>query len=55
MFAGMESVLDVGCGSGVYGIELARAHPDLRVTLLDLKEMVFEAGKRVNLPRWRIG
>ncbi|QZH74980.1 MAG: methyltransferase domain-containing protein [Erythrobacter sp.] len=48
LFAGMGSLLDVGCGSGVYGIELARAHLALRVTLLDLKEMVVEAGKRVD-------
>lgn len=44
-FAQIGSFLDVGCGSGVYGIEMARAHPQMRVTLMDLKEMVAEAGR----------
>ena len=44
-FANTASFLDVGCGSGVYGIEMARAHPEMRVTLMDLKEMVAEAGR----------
>ena len=43
VFGELDSLLDVGCGSGVYGITLAQAHPDLRVTLLDLKEMCVEA------------
>lgn len=47
-FAEVRSLLDVGCGSGVYGIEIARANPALEVTLLDLKEMVVEAGKHVD-------
>lgn len=47
VFADRTSLMDVGCGSGVYGIELARAHPRLQVTLLDLKEMCTEAQKFV--------
>lgn len=47
MFKGMGSMMDVGCGSGVYGIEIAKAHPRLSVTLLDLKEMCAEALKKV--------
>lgn len=43
-FADVKSLMDVGCGSGVYGIAMAKAHPGLDVTLLDLKEMVTEAG-----------
>lgn len=46
-FAQVSSLLDVGCGSGVYGIEFAKAHPAMQVTLLDLKEMVAEAGQYV--------
>jgi len=46
-FAGIDSFLDVGCGSGVYGITMARAHPQMRVTLMDLAEMVAEAGRYV--------
>ncbi|MXO59103.1 methyltransferase [Altererythrobacter salegens] len=40
-------LMDVGCGSGVYGIEIAKAWPDIAVTLMDLKEVAFEAGKYV--------
>ena len=47
VFAEIESLMDVGCGSGVYGIEIAKAHPRLEVTLLDLKEMCAEADKFV--------
>lgn len=42
-FAGVTHLMDVGCGSGVYGIELARAHPAMQVTLMDLKEMAAAA------------
>lgn len=47
-FSDVRSLLDVGCGSGVYGIEIARANPAMQVTLLDLKEMVVEAGRHVD-------
>ncbi|MCB2065708.1 MAG: methyltransferase domain-containing protein [Erythrobacter sp.] len=46
-FAAIGSVLDVGCGSGVYGMAMAQAHPAMQVGLMDLAEMVAEAGKRV--------
>lgn len=48
VFGEVKSLLDVGCGSGVYGIEFARANPQMAVTLLDLKEMVAEAQKHVD-------
>ncbi|MWV28239.1 methyltransferase [Aurantiacibacter rhizosphaerae] len=47
VFKDVKSLLDVGCGSGVYGIEMARAHGAMQVTLLDLKEMVAEAQTHV--------
>lgn len=48
VFGELGSVLDVGCGSGVYGIEFAKANPKLTVTLLDLKEMCKQAAKFVD-------
>jgi acetylserotonin N-methyltransferase len=42
-FAAVKHLMDVGCGSGVYGIEIARAHPPMQVTLMDLKEMAAAA------------
>lgn len=47
VFGTLTSLMDVGCGSGVYGIEIARAHPTLKVVLMDLKEMATEAQKFV--------
>jgi acetylserotonin N-methyltransferase len=46
-FGEIGSVLDVGCGSGVYGIEMARQNPKLRVGLMDLKEMCVEVDKYI--------
>lgn len=48
VFAKVKRLLDVGCGSGVYGIALAQANPRMAVTLLDLKEMVAEAKRHVD-------
>lgn len=47
-FGELASLMDVGCGSGVYGIEIARAHPGLKVVLMDLKEMAIEAQKFID-------
>ena len=47
VFGEISSLMDIGCGSGVYGIEIARAHPALEVTLMDLDAMAEEAGKYV--------
>ena len=46
-FAEHACLMDVGCGSGVYGIEIARANPGLKVVLMDLKEVAAEAAKYV--------
>jgi acetylserotonin N-methyltransferase len=48
VFGELTSLMDVGCGSGVYGIEIARAHPGLKVVLMDLQEMAIEAQKFVD-------
>jgi acetylserotonin N-methyltransferase len=48
VFGELRSLADIGCGSGVYGIEIARAHPELRVTLLDLAGMAAEASGYVS-------
>jgi len=47
VFGELTHLMDVGCGSGVYGIEIARANPGLAVTLMDLKEVAAEAGRYV--------
>jgi 3-hydroxy-5-methyl-1-naphthoate 3-O-methyltransferase len=47
VFGELTHLMDVGCGSGVYGIEIARANPGLEVTLMDLKEVAAEAAKYV--------
>jgi acetylserotonin N-methyltransferase len=47
VFGEVSHLMDVGCGSGVYGIEIARSHPALRVTLMDLAAMAHEAGTYV--------
>jgi len=46
-FAEVASVMDVGCGSGVYGIEMAKQNPQLQVGLMDLKEMCLEVDKYI--------
>ena len=48
MFGELECLMDVGCGSGVYGIEIARANPTLKVVLMDLREVAAEAAKYVD-------
>ena len=48
VFAELDCLMDVGCGSGVYGIEIARANPHLKVVLMDLKEVAAEAAKYVD-------
>jgi acetylserotonin N-methyltransferase len=48
IFGELVSLMDVGCGSGVYGIEIARTHPGLKVVLMDLKEMATEAQKFID-------
>ncbi len=47
LFRDIGKLMDVGCGSGVYGIEIAKANPRMEVTLMDLKEMCREATKFV--------
>jgi acetylserotonin N-methyltransferase len=47
VFGELKCLMDVGCGSGVYGIEIARANPALEVVLMDLKEVAAEAAKYV--------
>lgn len=46
-FAEVASVMDVGCGSGVYGIQMAKQNPQLQVGLMDLKEMCVEVDKYI--------
>jgi 3-hydroxy-5-methyl-1-naphthoate 3-O-methyltransferase len=48
VFGELTSLMDIGCGSGIYGIEIARSHPGLKVVLMDLKEMAIEAQKFID-------
>jgi acetylserotonin N-methyltransferase len=48
VFGELKCLMDVGCGSGVYGIEIAKAHPGLKVVLMDLKEVAAEAARYVD-------
>jgi hypothetical protein len=43
VFAGVRSVLDVGGGSGIFAIELARAWPKLEATVLEIGTICTEA------------
>jgi len=47
-FGELTCLMDVGCGSGVYGIEIAKANPGLKVVLMDLAEVAAEAAKYVS-------
>ena len=47
VFGEVRHLMVVGCGSGVYGIEIAKAHPGLQVTLMDLAAMADEASTYV--------
>jgi acetylserotonin N-methyltransferase len=47
VFGELNSLMDVGCGSGVYGIEIAKANLGLKVALMDLKDMCAAAAEYV--------
>lgn len=40
------SVMEIGCGFGLFGLYFARAHPDLRIHGVDLDKGRIEAAKR---------
>jgi 3-hydroxy-5-methyl-1-naphthoate 3-O-methyltransferase len=43
VFAGIKTVLDVGGGSGIFSIELAKARPGLKATVLEIAAICKEA------------
>jgi acetylserotonin N-methyltransferase len=43
LFAGVKSLLDVGGGSGIFSIELARHWPDLQATIMEIDTMCIAA------------
>jgi acetylserotonin N-methyltransferase len=47
LFAGIRSVLDVGGGSGIFSIEMARAHPQLSATVLEIDTICAEADRYI--------
>lgn len=38
--SGAKTLIDIGGGSGIYGIELVRRNPELRVTIMDLPHVL---------------
>jgi acetylserotonin N-methyltransferase len=46
-FAGVRSLLDVGGGSGIFSIELARAWPQLRATVMEIATICTEADQYI--------
>ena len=46
--AGVRSLLDVGGGSGVFSIEIARANPGARATVLEIKAMCVAAQRYID-------
>src|SRR5690606_7088348 len=47
LFAGVKTVLDVGGGSGIFSIELARAWPQLAATVLEIDTICVEAARYI--------
>jgi acetylserotonin N-methyltransferase len=47
IFAGVRRVLDVGGGSGIFSIELVKAWPGLRATVLDIDTICNEAARYI--------
>ncbi len=45
-FEDVENVIDVGCGSGVIGISLAKRYPSLQISFLDISKDALEVTKR---------
>ncbi|MEO8315151.1 MAG: methyltransferase [Pseudomonadota bacterium] len=43
LFASIRSVLDVGGGSGIFAIQMAKAHPTLKATVLEIGTICTEA------------
>jgi 3-hydroxy-5-methyl-1-naphthoate 3-O-methyltransferase len=47
LFADVHSVLDVGGGSGVFSIEIAKAQPSLRATVMEIAAVCVEAQRYI--------
>jgi cyclopropane fatty-acyl-phospholipid synthase-like methyltransferase len=47
LFKGIGSVLDVGGGSAIFSIEMARAHPGLAATVLEIESICAEAQRYI--------
>jgi 3-hydroxy-5-methyl-1-naphthoate 3-O-methyltransferase len=47
LFADIHSVLDVGGGSGVFSIEIAKAQPSLRATVMEIAAVCVEAERYI--------
>jgi acetylserotonin N-methyltransferase len=48
LLAGLRTVLDVGGGSGIFAIQMARAWPELTATVLDIGTICIEADRYID-------
>ncbi len=45
---GVDSLLDLGCGSAIYAMEFKKAKPTMKVTAFDFPPVILEAIKHIN-------
>jgi ubiquinone/menaquinone biosynthesis C-methylase UbiE len=53
-FAGIDRILDVGCGTGVVGFDLLKLIPSAQLVGLDIEPSMLQAAKK-NIPHGRSG
>ncbi len=44
----INSILDLGCGSGIYSIELKKSKPSMKVSAIDYPNIINEASKHID-------
>ncbi|MEJ0007114.1 MAG: methyltransferase [Steroidobacteraceae bacterium] len=49
LFGNVKSVLDVGGGSAIFSIEIAKSHPSLRATIMEIAAVCAEADRYISV------